>query len=118
MKTEVTLQDMEFHARHGCLQKERREGNTFRVSVSFIYDAGPAAVSDRLEDAVDYGIIYKAVASCMEKPSNLLENVALRIRDSILRAAPGIEKLEVRVSKKDPPVGGPCAWSTVSLADD
>lgn len=27
----IELEGMEFHAYHGCLEKERREGNTFIV---------------------------------------------------------------------------------------
>ena len=50
----------------------------------------------------------------MEKPSNLLENVAGRIVDAISRAHPKLWFIQVRVSKKNPPVGGACSWSRVT----
>ena len=50
----------------------------------------------------------------MAKPSNLLENVAARIVDAIMEADFGFWFAQVRVSKKNPPVGGVCAWSRVT----
>lgn len=113
MKVELT--GMEFFARHGCLEEERREGNTFLVDVEYNYDSVQASISDNLSDAVDYSQVYGIVKREMEIPSNLLENVAYRIKSSLEREVSGIRGVKVTVSKKNPPVGGLCGWSRVSL---
>ena len=79
----IELLGMEFHAFHGCLEQERKEGNTFIVDFLGRRNVRKAARSDMLEDTADYGTIYRLVASEMEKPSNLLENLAGRIATAI-----------------------------------
>lgn len=110
----IELVGMEFHAFHGCLEQERREGNTFVVDFRGKADLKKAAKSDNLEDTIDYSKVYEIVAAEMAKPSNLLENVAARIVDAVKRADLGFWFVLVRVSKKNPPVGGTCSWSRVT----
>ena len=110
----IELVGMEFHAFHGCLEEERREGNTFMVDFRGKADLKKAAKSDNLEDTIDYSKVYEIVAAEMAKPSNLLENVAARIVDAVNRAELGFWFVQVRVSKKNPPVGGICSWSRVT----
>ena len=110
----IELIGMEFHAFHGCLEKERKEGNTFIVDFIGRRNIRKAAKTDSLENTADYGEIYRIVASEMEKPSNLLENLAGRIVSAINCAGLGFWYIQVRVSKKNPPVGGACSWSRVT----
>lgn len=111
----IELEGMEFHAYHGCLEQEKSEGNLFVVDFKGCYPFMKAALSDNLEDAVDYGEIYKVVSKEMEKPSNLIENVAWRIASSIHGLFPEFDEFTVRVSKKNPPVDGVCQWSRVTV---
>lgn len=111
----VRLEGMKFRSFHGCLERERIEGNDFIVDLEFSYDMSRAAVSDSLEDALDYSSIYAIVAGEMSIPSNLLENVAFRIRKAILSDFPGISSLNVTVSKLDPPLPGEVHASSVTL---
>lgn len=115
MITKVELSGMEFFAHHGCLEAEKREGNTFRVDVEYNYDAAGAAKSDNLDDAIDYSAVYDIVRREMGIPSNLLENVAFRIKTAIESEIPGVLDVKVSVSKRNPPVGGPCEWSKVTM---
>ena len=110
----VRLEGMKFHAFHGCLEEERREGNTFKVDIQYSYDAAQAAATDSLEAAVDYSAVYSTVRREMEIPSNLLENVAFRIKSALEARFPQMESLTVSVSKHNPPVGGECEWSTIT----
>ena len=115
MEGRIELKGMEFYAFHGCLENERSAGNLFKVDLSFSYDVSRAAESDSLEDAVDYGEVYSVVAGQMERPSNLLENVAWRIREAVAEAFPRIADIKVRVSKANPPLPGPVKWSSVEI---
>lgn len=106
---------MEFHAYHGCFEQERAEGNLFKVDLKMEIPLKKAAKSDRLSNTVDYGEIYKIVREEMEEPSNLLENVAWRITEAICRKFE-VPALVVKVSKHNPPVGGACEWSSVTVS--
>lgn len=112
----IELEGMEFHAFHGCLEQERREGNTFVVDFYAETDLSSAADSDDLKDTVDYGRIYDIVAREMAIPSNLLEHVASRILRAVEDEFDELTYKRVRVSKKNPPVNGTCAWSRVTVA--
>ncbi len=111
----IELEGMEFHAYHGCLEEERREGNTFTVDFYAETELKKAVKSDDLKDTIDYGRIYDIVAAQMTIPSNLLENVAGRILDCVRKEFKDIIYCKVRVSKKNPPVKGPCEWSRVTV---
>ena len=109
------MEGMVFHAFHGCLESERTDGNTFSVDIRAEFDAGTAGLSDRLEDTVDYSLIYDIVSKEMSIPSNLLENVATRILNAVSYKFPELDGLSVRVSKKNPPVDGHCEWSRITV---
>ncbi|MCM1177708.1 MAG: dihydroneopterin aldolase [Bacteroidales bacterium] len=114
----MELEGMEFKAYHGCLEKERSEGNVFTVDFMARIDLSRAAATDNLEDTLDYGAVYSIVAKEMETPSNLLEHVAGRIADAIEDRFPEVRSFSVRVSKKNPPVDGPAAWSRITIRRD
>jgi dihydroneopterin aldolase len=111
----LELIGMEFHAFHGCLPEEREKGNTFVVDfVGFMDNMKKSAKSDDLNDTVDVNKIYKVIAEEMAKPSNLLENVCGRIVKALeknFRFYP----FSVTVSKKNPPLDGPCECSRVTM---
>ena len=111
----IELDGMEFHAFHGCLERERREGNTFMVDFRGELDLRKSSESDTLEDTVNYGEIYDIVKAEMETASNLLEHVAGRILSSVSSKFPEFISFTVRVSKRNPPVDGPVQWSRVTL---
>lgn len=98
---------MEFYAFHGHYKEEQIVGNRFLVDLEIETDLGPAAESDQLEDAVNYQMAYMLIKKEMtRKKSNLLENIANRILDSLYNELQGIKKATVRVRKMHPPMGG------------
>lgn len=115
MNGTIEICGMKFHAYHGCLPSERVEGGEYLVDFRCAYDIGAAVVSDRLEDTIDYGRVYAVVARQMLEPSNLLEHVAGRIVAALQSEFPQLEHFSVKVAKLDPPVGGECALSSVTV---
>lgn len=111
----IDLEGMTFHSYHGCLEHEKIQGNRFVVDFEGELDICAAAASDALEDTADYGKVYSIVAEEMEKPSNLLENIAARIAGRIETEIPEFITFSVRVSKQNPPVSGACQWSRVTV---
>ena len=114
MRGRIELLGMKFFSRHGCLESERRDGNEFKVDFSCDFDTRDAEVSDKLEDTLDYSLVYGIVAREMAVPSMLLEHVAGRIADALQQEIPELEHFEISVYKKNPPVGGECDWAKVS----
>lgn len=109
----ISLEQMQFIGFHGCREDEKRNGNVFLVDFKASYES-ISGRTDNLEDAVNYGAIYKVIAAQMAVRSDLLENIAFRIMEAVKKDFPQLIDAEVTVSKKNPPVDGPCAWSRVS----
>jgi len=103
--SKIILENMEFHAFHGCLDHEKQLGNTFIISVSIELNTEKAGKTDELHDTLNYQLVYDVVKEQMEIPSKLIEHVGQRILDSIFNGFPQIKKLKVKLSKLNPPLG-------------
>ena len=97
---------MEFYAFHGHYREEQIVGNKFLVSLTIEADLNKPAASDNLKDTINYFTAYRVVKEEMDKKSKLLENIAKRIIDAIYAQFDGIDKVTVKVSKMNPPMGG------------
>ena len=113
--SKIILENMEFHAFHGCLEFEQQLGNTFLVSLSMEINTEKAGKTDNLEDTLNYQLIYDVVKEQMEIQSKLIEHVGQRILDSIFEQFPQIEELNVKLSKLNPPLGGKVERVTIEL---
>jgi len=112
----IILENMEFHAFHGCLEHEQQLGNTFVVNVSMELDTSHSGKTDELEHTLNYQLVYDVVKGQMEMPSKLIEHVGQRILDSLFNYFPQIRNLEVKLSKLNPPLGGKVDRVTIELS--
>ena len=97
---------MKFHAYHGCFDFEKRDGNTFLVSVEMDLDTDISGKTDNLEDTLNYQEVYDVAKREMEIPSNLLEHVGQRILDTLINEFTKLKSVKVKLSKLNPPLGG------------
>lgn len=111
----IELEQMEFYAYHGCFREEQLVGNKFTVDISFAYNCMEASISDSISNAINYTQIFDIVKTEMMIPSHLLEHLASRILNNISQEFSNIEKLSVKVSKINPPVGGQMRCVSVTL---
>ncbi len=100
----VELDSLEIFGRHGVSEEERRDGRTFFYDISL--EVSEAALSDRLEDAVD----YREVAACVKEISDgrqfqLIEALAGAVADAIAERFL-VERVRVRVRKPNPKLAG------------
>jgi 7,8-dihydroneopterin aldolase/epimerase/oxygenase len=102
----IAIEGMEFFAYHGNYGFERKEGGKYIVDVYIKTDFDRAAKEDDLSGTIDYEGIYKICSTEMKIPANLIENVAWRIQESIIREFLQIQRLKVRVTKLNPPIQG------------
>jgi dihydroneopterin aldolase len=112
----IILENMEFHAFHGCLEHEQQLGNTFIVSVSMELDTTQAGESDDLAHTLNYQLVYDVIRGQMEIPSKLIEHAGQRILDSLFTDFPQIHSLDVHLSKLNPPLGGKVDRVTIELS--
>jgi 7,8-dihydroneopterin aldolase/epimerase/oxygenase len=112
----ITLEGLEFHAFHGVYDFEKETGNNFLVDVTVETDFSKAAEADSLLGTVDYEVLYGLVKTEILKPSNLIETVAENIVNTILDSLPNVSNIELTVSKINPPIGGPCKRSAVTIS--
>ena len=113
--TKITLENMEFHAFHGCLEFEKQLGNTFIVSLSMVLNTSGAGKTDNLDDTLNYQYVYDVVKREMEVPSKLIEHAGQRILDSVFDNFPQISVLTVKLSKLNPPLGGKVDCVSIEL---
>ncbi len=102
----ISIENMRFYAYHGCFEQERIIGTKFLVSIHIQTDTSKAQQTDDIKDTLDYSKAYSIVKQQMDIPSHLLENVVQRIIQALKESFTQIDKIKVKVSKLNPPVGG------------
>ena len=110
----VEVHGLEVFGHHGVTEEERAQGQTFLFDVEL--DVGDGALSDRLEDTVD----YVEVARCIEdvsdsRPFALLEALAAAAADAIADRF-DVHRVRVRVRKPEIRSAGLAAeWTAATV---
>lgn len=115
MLGEVALEGMEFYARHGYYEEERKVGNKYTVDVFMTLDIQEAVAHDKLEGTVNYEKVYKLVAEVMSIDASLLEHLAGKLVKKIRMTFSEVQTVKVCISKHNPPIKGLCKKATVTL---
>jgi dihydroneopterin aldolase len=115
MNGRIALEGLEFHAFHGVYPHERDSGNWFEVDILVDADFTAASHSDELDGTVNYEDLFRIVKTEMEIPSRLLEYVANNIVEHVMVEMPAVQRVELKISKLNPPIGGKCRKASVFL---
>ena len=105
MSSKIYLRNVRFHAFHGVLQQEGIVGNDYLVNLVLDYDLSSALKTDDLQGTLNYAEVYQKVREEMAVPSKLLEHVAGRIAHRLFSDFPEIQKLQLSITKVNPPMG-------------
>lgn len=105
MTSYIFLDRIRFFSYHGVDEQETLVGNEFIVSLRLKVDIGRAMQTDDVRDTVSYADVYEAVKAEMTVPSRLLEHVAGRIVNRLFRDFPAIKNIELKIEKRNPPMG-------------
>lgn len=111
----IILQDVRFHAFHGVMPQERTVGADFTLNLRIGYDFSRAMETDDVDDTISYAAVYELVSREMAKPSKLLEHVAGRIANSLMKEYHEIQTLELRIMKDNPPMGADLGGAGVEI---
>lgn len=111
----ILLKDICCFAYHGVAPQENIIGNEYIINLKLKVDISQAIQTDDVVDTVNYAEIHEAVKAEMSIPSKLLEHVCGRIAKRLLAEFPAIEEIELRLSKRDPPMGADIDSAGVEL---
>lgn len=112
----IRVDNIRVYSYHGCLSEETKIGSDYLVNVEVKADLSKAIESDELRDTVDYVHINRIVVEEMGIPSKLLEHVAKRIGNRILRDLLMVKKTTISVAKVNPPINGDVEKVLVKLS--
>ena len=103
---EIYLRNIRLYSYHGCMDEEKKIGSDYVVNLKVKTDLSASSKSDNLADTVDYVNLHSIVKEEMDQRAKLLETVADRIINRVLKEHPDVIKASVKVAKKNPPIGG------------
>ena len=120
MKSEgyIFLNSVRFYAFHGVMPQEQKVGGEFLVDLCVGYPINKAMDTDEVEDTLNYAELYALVKHEMEIPSRLLEHVAGRISRAIQERFPKVSSIDLKITKKNPPMGADCDGAGVHVVID
>jgi 7,8-dihydroneopterin aldolase/epimerase/oxygenase len=111
---DIFIEGLEVYGYHGVAPEERVLGQRFYFDVRLTVEDCRAALTDRVEDAIDYTEVIDLVIDVATTESySLLERLARVTAEAILRKFP-VDEVWVQVVKPHPPVA--CALTGVSAA--
>ncbi|MCF6350773.1 MAG: dihydroneopterin aldolase [Flavobacteriaceae bacterium] len=111
----IILKNIRIYAYHGCLIEEGHIGSDYSVDLKAYVDLKPSAVSDNLKNTVDYVLLHNIIKQEMEVRSKLLETVAQRILNRIFKETTLVNKVSIKISKINPPIGGDVEMVTIEM---
>ena len=123
---QILVQGLQVFGYHGVYEQEKEEGQTFLVNCVMDTSFASAIHSDDVGETVDYGTVCLFIKKYFEgKAYDLLEKVADELATSIMYAFPGIEKIQIQITKPNAPIPMECEsvgvrvekkWHKVALA--
>ena len=115
MADRLLLEDVRFYGRHGLTKAEQAVGAWFSVDAEPALNLAPAALSDELGAAVDYGAVARRLVEIgTTQRVNLIERLAGLMVEALLREF-RVDEVRVRVRKLTPPLQGLVGTPAVEL---
>ena len=103
----IKIRKATFYGYHGVRSEEQSVGGKFEADVDIYTDFSKAAKDDNLSETIDYHKVYSFVYHlALEQKYYLIEALAMKIADELLKEFKGIQKVAVKVRKNNPPLGG------------
>jgi dihydroneopterin aldolase len=103
----IKIRKATFYGYHGVKAEEQTVGGKFEADVDIYTDFSKAAKDDSLTETIDYHKVYTFVYHlALVQKYYLIEALATKIADELLKEFKDIEKVAVRIRKNNPPLGG------------
>lgn len=107
MQNIIRIKGATFYGYHGVRSEEQSVGGKFEADVDIYTDFSDAAYKDDLHRTVDYYEVYSFMNHlAISQKYYLIEALAMKIADELLKKFDNINKIAIRVRKNNPPLGG------------
>lgn len=111
----ILLKKIRYYAYHGIAPQENLIGNEYVIDLKLKVDISKAARTDEVADTINYAEVHQVIKNEMAIPSKLLEHVSGRIIQRLFAQFPCIEEIELRLSKRNPPMGADIESAGIEL---
>lgn len=116
MTDTVQLRSIRVMAICGDLPEEQLNKQEFEIDMDLYADQTKPAISDDLNDAIDYTPICEAITNISDSEKfRLIERFAQRIVDATFEIDNCIEKIEITLKKLNPPVDIKIGYAAVHI---
>jgi 7,8-dihydroneopterin aldolase/epimerase/oxygenase len=103
----IKIRKATFYGYHGVRSEEQSVGGKYEADIDIYTDFSEASKNDNLSKTIDYHKVYSFMYHlALEQKYYLIEALAMKIADSLLKEFDRIRKVAVRVRKNYPPLGG------------
>ena len=116
-QTEVTIEvtGLSLYTHHGVSEAEREVGQRLVLDLRIEVGESDAALTDMVEDTVDYGVVCERVALVAEQRSyKTLERLCSAIADRLLSDFDA-DEVWVKATKPEPPIALPVEAVSVEV---
>ncbi|WP_294347727.1 dihydroneopterin aldolase [Prosthecochloris sp.] len=108
----VKLVNLMFYAHHGVHKEEHFVGSKYEVDAEMYFNFSRAAQRDDITSTIDYRIVYEKIKSVLtQKKFFLIEAVSYTIATGFLEDFPLLDRVTIKVRKRNPPIGGVCDYA-------
>lgn len=111
----IFLKELRCYAYHGVAPQENLIGNEYVIDLKLKVDISQASQTDEVTDTVSYADVHELIKAEMAVPSKLLEHVGGRMATKLFEVFPAIEEIELRLSKRNPPMGADIDTAGIEL---
>lgn len=111
----IFLKEIRCYAYHGVAPQENLIGNEYVIDLKLKVDISQASQTDEVADTVSYADVHELIKAEMAVPSKLLEHVGGRMAAKLFEVFPAIEEIELRLSKRNPPMGADIDTAGIEL---
>ncbi len=101
----ISLKDILIKAYHGVYAEEGILGGDFVVNLEVRYLPAKEVITD-LKDTLNYEKLFQMVQERMKQPTALLEQIVMKLTNSILEKFPEVDFCRVHIEKRNPPIEG------------
>ena len=107
MQNVIRIKKATFYGYHGVRSEEQSVGGKFEADVDLYTDFSEAAGKDTLSETIDYHKVYSFLYHlALEQKYYLIEALATKVADELLKKFEKIDRVAVRIRKNNPPLGG------------
>lgn len=102
---QIFIEGLQVYGYHGVYEQEKNDGQMFLVDCVIETSFAEAVHSDDLSNTVDYGNVCLFIKKYFtEKSYDLLETAAHELATALMYAFPGIQALQLKITKPNAPI--------------